>query len=245
MPPPRTFFRERYFSTLLEVAPLDPATVTLDPPAATNPVGTSHTVTATVTNVVGQPTAGYAVKFTVMGSVSKTGTCTTNAQGQCSFTYTGPTLPGADLIRGCVDADKDGLFESTEPCGEATKSWLLPATQPGQVTGGGQVPGAATGDVAFGFNAKSDQNGTNGNCTVVDPATDTQVKCLNVTVLTRSGTHATLFGNATVNGVATTYRIDVDDLGEPGAGRDTFTIQTASGFSAGGVLLRGNIQIHT
>ncbi len=59
----------------------------------------------------------------------------------------------------------------------------------------------------------------------------------------QAGTHATFFGNATVNGVAT-YRIDVDDLAEPGAGRDTFKIQTANGYTVGGVLLRGNIQVH-
>ncbi len=46
-----------------------------------------------------------------------------------------------------------------------------------------------------------------------------------------------------MNGVAT-YRIDVDDLAEPGAGRDTFKIQTANGYTVGGVLLRGNIQVH-
>jgi hypothetical protein len=111
------------------------------------------------------------------------------------------------------------------------------------VTGGGQVPGS-TDDVAFGFNAKSTTSGLKGNCSVVDPATDTHVKCLDVTALVRSGTHATVFGNATVNGVATTYRIDVDDLREPGTGQDTFRIQTDSGFTAGGVLTHGNIQIH-
>jgi hypothetical protein len=54
---------------------------------------------------------------------------------------------------------------------------------------------------------------------------------------------AALFGNATINGVATTYRIDVDDVGEPGAGNDIFAIQTASGYAAGGTLLRGNVQV--
>jgi hypothetical protein len=41
-----------------------------------------------------------------------------------------------------------------------------------------------------------------------------------------SGTHAAIFGNASVNGTATTYRIDVDDLAEPRGGSDTFKIQT-------------------
>ena len=57
-------------------------------------------------------------------------------------------------------------------------------------------------------------------------------------------THATFFGNATVDGAPTTYRIDVDDLSQPGAGGDSFKLQTGSGYTVGGVLVRGDIQIH-
>jgi len=73
-----------------------------------------------------------------------------------------------------------------------------------------------------------------------------KVKCTDVTDVVRSGTHATVFGDATVNGTATTYRIDVDDNGEPGAGVDTFKIHTASGYTAGGAapILKGNVQVH-
>jgi hypothetical protein len=52
-----------------------------------------------------------------------------------------------------------------------------------------------------------------------------------------------IFGHATVNGADTTYRIDVQDIGEPGAGVDSFTIVTASGYFAGGLLKGGNIQV--
>ena len=79
---------------------------------------------------------------------------------------------------------------------------------------------------------------------VVDPSSNTMIKCLDATVLVQTGTHGTFFGNATVNGVATTYRIDVNDLAEPGAGKDTFSIQTGNGYTAGGVLTAGNIQVH-
>jgi hypothetical protein len=47
-----------------------------------------------------------------------------------------------------------------------------------------------------------------------------------------------------VNGVATTYRISVDDNGEPGAGVDTFSLSTDLGYAASGVLSEGNIQVH-
>ena len=78
----------------------------------------------------------------------------------------------------------------------------------------------------------------------MDQALNVHVKCLTVTTLVQAGTHATFFGDAEVNGVRTTYRIDVDDIAEPGTLRDTFKIQTDSGYVAGGFLTGGNIQIH-
>jgi len=44
--------------------------------------------------------------------------------------------------------------------------------------------------------------------------------------------------------VPTTYQIDIDDIAESGGGSDTFRIQTANGYLAGGILTRGNVQIH-
>lgn len=115
-----------------------------------------------------------------------------------------------------------------------------PLTSPGQATGGGQI----APDVTFGFTAKSDKNGVKGICTVIDRATNTTVKCFDATTYFQSGTRATFGGNATVNGVATTYKITVDDKADPGAGADTFTITTASGYTATGVLAQGNVQVH-
>jgi hypothetical protein len=238
-------FGQFFFST--ELVPAGPATVTLSPADAVNNVGTSHTVTATVNNAGGNPVGGSTVLFKVQGADNVSGSCTTGSNGQCSFTYQGPNLPGADLITGCADANSNNTVDPGEPCGEATKAWILPTSTPGQVTGGGQILNPqGTDKIAFGFNAKSDSKGVNGECTLVDPSTqtNTKIKCLDVTTLVQSGTHTTFFGHATVDGVATTYRIDVDDLGEPGAGKDTFKIQTDSGYVAGGTLKNGNIQVH-
>ena len=219
-----------------------PAAVTLSPPAAANDVGTSHTVTATVTTVTGSRAANVTVLFTVSGSVSTSGQCTTDAQGQCDFTYQGPAFPGADLITGCADSNSNGQVDTGEPCGDATKAWLLPATTPGQVTGGGWIDSIG-GRVAFGFNAESDGGQVSGRCNAVDETSKTHIKCLGVDTLVVVGTHATFFGEATVAGVATNYRIDVDDLGEPGTS-DTFKLETDSGYIAAGTLQGGNIQIH-
>lgn len=230
------------FSTAFQEA--GATTVTLSPADAVNNVGTSHTVTATARDASGNPVQGVTILFRVTGSVNHSGSCTTDAAGQCSFTYQGPALPGADLITGCADNDDSETADPGEPCGSATKAWLLPTSTPGHVTGGGQMPNSTgTDEAAFGFNAKSDANGTKGNCTVVDPSPPTKIECLDVTNLVVVGNHATFFGNATVNDQANTYRIDVDDNAEPGRARDTFRIQTASGYSAGGTLSKGNVQV--
>lgn len=225
-----------------------PAAVSLSPVAATNPVGTSHTVTATVSTADGQPSAAAAVLFAVRGSTTTSGSCTTAADGTCSFTYQGPDLPGADSITACADNDADGACGPLEPQGEATKAWVLPTSTPGHVTGGGQVPDLSDRNrkVAFGFDAQDTRTGFKGSCSVVDqsPARNLLIKCLDVTALVQAGTHATFFGNAQVNGTPTTYRIDVDDLAEPGKGADTFKIHTDSGYTASGVLSQGNIQVH-
>src|SRR5712691_4731645 len=116
-----------------------PTTLVLSPAAATNTVGTSHTVTATVNDQFGDPFQGVVVRFTVTGSVTTSGNCTTDAAGQCTFTYTGPSLPGADLITAFADTNGDGTLDAGEPTGTATKAWILPTSTPGQVTGGGQI----------------------------------------------------------------------------------------------------------
>src|SRR5438093_9377016 len=45
--------------------PAPPASCTLSPPTATNPVDSSHTVTAKVTDATGNPVSGQTVLFTV------------------------------------------------------------------------------------------------------------------------------------------------------------------------------------
>jgi Bacterial Ig-like domain (group 1)/Beta-propeller repeat len=227
------------------------AAVTLMPAAADNPVGTNHTVTATVTNTVGQPMPGVTVRFTVAGSVITTGSCATNVSGQCTFTYLGPALPGADLITAYPDLNNNNVQDGNELADFATKAWLLPTSTPGHVTGGGHILAPNLSDeIVFGFNARSTDKGFSGQCNLVDPSTapKTHIRCLDVTALVQTGAPggggtATFFGNATVNGLSTTYRIDVADVAEPGAGRDSFSIVMNSGYTAGGLLTGGNIQV--
>ncbi len=222
-----------------------PFALLLQPVADTNEVGTRHTVTARVVDALGRPIPGVEVDFIVEGSVNTAGSCTTNSTGQCEFSYTGPQFPGADLITAFVDSDRDNTFDPGEPISEATKAWVLPSSTPGQVTGGGQINKALILEsVAFGFNARSTLTSFQGHCNVVDREAGIHIKCLDVEALVVVGTHATIFGRATVNGTQTRYRILVDDLDEPGRFRDTFSIITENGYAATGLVTQGNIQIH-
>jgi hypothetical protein len=237
------------FSFGVEPAGPGPATaLVIDPAAATNPVGTTHTVTASATDATcGRAADGTPILFIVRGSTETAGRCTTTA-GQCQFSYQGPDLPGADSITACADNNGSGTCDVGEPAAEATKAWLLPASTPGQVTGGGQIPDPSDRNrkIAFGFTAQHVSGSLKGHCSVVDQsaARNIHIRCLEVTTLVQSGTHATFFGRATVDGVLTDYRIDVDDLDEPGRGHDTFKVRTSSGYTAAGVLTEGNIQVH-
>ena len=102
-----------------------PFNMTITPASATNPVGTSHTVTATLTQG-GDPLAGKPVKFSVTGVNPQSGTGTTNASGNATFTYTGANV-GTDNIVACFDETNDGDCEASA---SASKTWTGTANSP-------------------------------------------------------------------------------------------------------------------
>ena len=59
------------------------------------------------------------------------------------------------------------------------------------------------------------------------------------------GKSASIFGTATIDGAGTyNYRIDLEDLGEPGS-TDTYRIRLSNGYDSGKQTLEGgNVQIH-
>ena len=105
--------------------------ITLTPASATNYVGDSHTVTATLTDLLANPQAGIDVTFSVSGvNPGVSGTCNpsdckSDANGEVTFTYTGSNV-GQDTITACF-VDEGGQTK----CDEATKDWEpLPNTPP-------------------------------------------------------------------------------------------------------------------
>jgi len=95
----------------------------LAPATGTHPVGGSHTVTATVTDLDGGAVAaGKAVVFAASGANTAAGTGTTNASGQAAFSYTG-TAVGTDSISACYDVNGNSACDGGEPFASVEASW--------------------------------------------------------------------------------------------------------------------------
>ena len=102
-----------------------PTALVLAPVSATGIVGTSDTLTATLS---GGGDTGQPVVFSVFGASSASGSCTTDSTGACSFAYTGPARPGSDTITACFDSNGNGQLDATDsPCATAKVTWKLPA----------------------------------------------------------------------------------------------------------------------
>jgi hypothetical protein len=129
------------------------------------------------------------------------------------------------------DSDQDGTGDACDAVFDSNA---------GKATGGGFV---VEGDekVHFSVSAKSDDKRLRGGCVVTSG--QTKVKCLDADGYHQSGDRVVIVGDAEVDGEPTRYRIELEDAGEPGDG-DRFAIETDSGFTAGGVLAGGNLQVH-
>jgi len=230
-----------------------PATLTLTPAAATNPVETQHCVTATVEDAMGRPVPDVIVQFTVTGSVNTSGSAVTDANGEAKFCYMGPALPGADVIRAFADANNNGMEDLGEPFDVAAKAWVLPVTTPLceiTITNGGWITALNDDRGSFGGNAKSSETGdTQGQEEYQDhgPAEPLNVHSINVLAIVCDGPgeEASIYGQATIDGAGSFfYRIKVRDLAESGRGQDTYWILLGTGYTSGDRTLEGgNVQI--
>jgi hypothetical protein len=114
---------ELILSPVALVAP-DPtkfSTVGLSPKTATNPPGTSHTVTAKAESASGAPVPGVTIDFKVISgpNAGKTGSDTTDANGEATFTYmdtSAPPYPKTDEIQAFIG--------TTLSSNVVTKTWV-------------------------------------------------------------------------------------------------------------------------
>ena len=120
----------------------------LTPAAGSNPVGTAHTVTATLKDLSpAGPIEDGAILFSVAGANTAGGSGATDATGMATFSYTG-THAGTDTITACYDADASDACEGGEPFLSVTKTWVEPADEGDDGNGGLPITGRATGLLA-------------------------------------------------------------------------------------------------
>ena len=103
-----------------------------------------------------------------------------------------------------------------------------------------------TDPVAPVFKSKSNSKGVKVNAPSVDPPNKhkNQVSGRDKPASSRAHmktSEATRTSTAVKPQPPPSTSMSVDD---PGKGKDTFTIQTASGYTAGGTIVNGNIQVH-
>ena len=109
--------------------------INLSPTTATNDILTDHTVTATV-EIDGIPEARGLITFEVIsgpnagemsdpdsGECTLNDDCTTDANGEVSWTYTGSKFPGTDTI---VASFFDEVFQEDIDSNPVEKIWGIP-----------------------------------------------------------------------------------------------------------------------
>ena len=120
-------------------------TIALAPETGQNPIDTTHTLTATVTDG-GAPVAGVSVGFYVNPGVNGIvcaetggfdGFVVTNASGEAVCTYTG-FAGGTDTINAYADTNSDRFPTTGEPSDTATKTWTRRPDRVGEHDTGGR-----------------------------------------------------------------------------------------------------------
>lgn len=185
--------------------------LSLDPATDTNPVGTPHTVTATVTNPDDSPRSGVTVSFVVTGAnggaagACAPATCVTGADGKVAFTYTGTNV-GDDTINAAITVD------GSRQTATAAKTWV-DAPRTGSVKGKGAfATGKAFGRITFAVDANAGGGtfeGLTGN--------GHRWKATSVELFAQAGNAVSFGGSAEVDKKpGYTYGVAFIDNGSPG-----------------------------
>jgi hypothetical protein len=97
--------------------------LTLTPPTATNAVGTTHTVTATVKDSINNPVSGVVVNFTIISGPNEdmVGVNTTDTNGEATFSWSS-SAEGTDTVQAAINGAA-AVITTT-----ATKTWYITPT---------------------------------------------------------------------------------------------------------------------
>ncbi|MCK4527565.1 choice-of-anchor L domain-containing protein [candidate division WOR-3 bacterium] len=188
--------------------------LTLAPITATNPTGTSHSLTATATQN-GVPQEGVSVNFQVISGphAGTSGSAVTDANGQATWGYSGTTA-GTDTI--VATATIDG---SSKTSNNAFKEWEVPPNQPPVADAGPDQTVEQTyyqgADVTLDGSGSSDPDGdpltyswtwTGGSAIGVKPTVSLPLGPTTITLVVNDGT---------VDSAPDTVNIIVEDTTPP------------------------------
>ncbi|WP_224248242.1 choice-of-anchor A family protein [Hyalangium gracile] len=138
--------------------------IVLGPTTSTGPVGSSHTVTATLQDDNGNPLLNRTVTFRVRTgpNANVTGTAVTNAQGKATFTYTGNGGVGRDDIQASFVRSNGQTATSNSAFRDWTAANRPPTASCGNLVLEADLTCGATGSIN---NGSSDPDGDQFNCT--------------------------------------------------------------------------------
>jgi WD40 repeat protein len=165
---------------------------------------------------------------------------TWSAKEYKGFVYTGDMARGFDVFS-LTQCDGAGCV-------------LRPTNTPGRVRGGGQTPGEAAelsilsgpskgGEASFWLDVSylTGQAAPAGKLWFKDRASGRRVDATSIESVTIAGAKAAITGRATVDGVhGISFFVEVEDVGKDA---DAFRIVLGDGYAAGGVLLKGSVEV--
>ena len=165
---------------------------------------------------------------------------TWSAKEYKGFVYTGDMTRGMDVFS-LTSCDGAGCL-------------VRPTNTPGRAKGGGQYPGELAelsilsgpskgGKATFGLDVTyvAGQAAPAGTLTFNDKASGRKATSTSIESLTIAGAKASITGRATVDGVpGVSFFAEVEDVGKDA---DAFRIVLGDGYAAGGVLLKGNVEV--
>jgi hypothetical protein len=168
------------------------------------------------------------------------GADTWSAKEYKGYVYTGDMARGFDVF-------------SLTSC-EGLACLVRPTNTPGRAKGGGQAPGELAelsilsgpskgGNATFGLDVTyvTGQAAPTGSLSFNDKAADRKVQATAIDSLTIAGAKASITGRATVDGVpGVSFFVEVEDVGKEA---DAFRIVLGDGYAAGGVLLKGKVEV--
>ncbi|MCC2668640.1 MAG: hypothetical protein K0Q72_1111 [Armatimonadetes bacterium] len=168
------------------------------------------------------------------------GTLTLNANGSLRYT---PRIgfSGTDSF---TYRAHDGTAAGNAVTVSLQVSAAPPASTPdGQVEATGSIP-MPGGTVTFNLTARKSSGRVMGALVYTDPVRARSLTSTELTAVVVTGRKARVFGKGKLgNGTVVDFVVDVDDVADPGRGKDRFQLETGSGVTVGAVLTLGNVTV--